>query len=191
MGTERRKQIGIYYMSKSKKICWWIELGRRALGRDKGNDALVYTWAFKCIIYLNEEVWEETGEDGVTHLNGYQVDSFTYEFGAKREIRGGDLSLRVTNVQEEFKTLQRNEMPSGKVQQESRGPRTELRPGRTSRGQVEEEMPVKKNETEQPGGKKTKMELRVQEMIQVVLQPLLFRFLSPSPTPSPDVCIWR
>lgn len=40
-GTERRKQIGIYYILKSNKVCWWIELGRETWGRDKGNDAFI------------------------------------------------------------------------------------------------------------------------------------------------------
>lgn len=40
-GTERRKQIGIYSILKSNKVCWWVELGREAWGSDKGNDAFI------------------------------------------------------------------------------------------------------------------------------------------------------
>ena len=40
-GTERRTQIGIYYILRSNKVCWWVESGRETWGRDKGNDAFI------------------------------------------------------------------------------------------------------------------------------------------------------
>ena len=40
-GTERRKQIGICYILRSNKVCWWVESGRETWGRDKGNDAFI------------------------------------------------------------------------------------------------------------------------------------------------------
>lgn len=52
------------------------------------------------MIHLNEEGWEETGwgKGEVTHLNDYQIGSFTYEFGTKREIMDGDINLELINI---------------------------------------------------------------------------------------------
>ena len=43
-GTERRKQIGIYYILRSNKLCWWVESGRKTWRRDKGNDAFITSY---------------------------------------------------------------------------------------------------------------------------------------------------
>lgn len=70
----------------------------------------------------------------------------------------------------EFETPEPKEMPQGSTAQEHREPSSGHPRGG---GQVQEETPVEKNEIEKPEGKKTKIELRGREMVQVVLQPHL------------------